>query len=50
MNKAKIHTIDGKREKEQDKESTYRDNATTIGEGVNPNSISFRGTHLRKKS
>ena len=33
------------RERERLKE-TYRDKATTIGEAVNPNSISFGVTHL----
>ena len=28
---------------------TYRNNSTTICEAVNPNSVSFGGTNLRKK-
>jgi hypothetical protein len=40
------------KEKEQKSkiDGTYRDNATTIGEAINPNSINTRGTHLKKNA
>lgn len=41
-----------RREKERElrEADTYRNNATTIGDGVNPNSINLGATHLIKSA